>query len=292
MGANRRQLRAVAKDGSLTNVELKAVGPGSRAANLRIGRPYYPQLSQTQYSSLLILFHWSNGCAWRVVARGDEEPERGADQKSLASDLDHLSVSLSALRATIRPMPGSPAEFSPLHTHQGRCHERTHLFLSASLCSRAGSIPVHVRNISPCGALIEGAIVPEPGDDVILKRGSLQASATIVWKECRRAGIAFASAVLVEGWMARQPNAHQGRVDEVILAIRSKGCSHPGETSERRDVPPGRSVEDELQALRNSLSELEKGLLSDELLVASHPEIQLLDVAMQSIDRMLGAVRQ
>ena len=291
MGANRRQLRAVAKDGSLTNVELKAVGPGSRAANLRIGRPYYPQLSQTQYSSLFILFHWRNGCAWRVVAR-DEEPVRGADQKSLASDLDHLSVSPSALLATIRPMPGPPAEFSPLHTHQGRCHERTHLFLSASLCSRAGSIPVHVRNISPCGALIEGAIVPEPGDDVILKRGSLQASATIVWKECRRAGIAFASAVFVEGWMARQPNAHQGRVDEVILAIRSRGRSHPLGTSERRDILPGRSVEDELWALKNSLSELEKGLLGDELLVASHPEIQLLDVAMQSIDRMLGAVRQ
>lgn len=83
----------------------------------------------------------------------------------------------------------SSSEFTPVAFQEGRRHERIHLFLAAVLHSTAGSCPVHVRNISQTGALIEGSTVPEKGEAMVLKRTGLEATATIVWKASRKAGI-------------------------------------------------------------------------------------------------------
>lgn len=176
---------------------------------------------------------------------------------------------------------------------EGRHHERTHLFLAASLHSTAGSCPVHVRNISASGALIEGAIVPNKGDRLILKRGSLEASADVVWKVGRKAGISFHSVIIVSDWMGRQPSAHQGRVDAMVQAIRSgarDGAGGAGDPQAAAAAQP--SVEAELEELGRTLTALEQGLLGDVILFATHPEIQLIDVARQAVERMLRIVRQ
>lgn len=191
-----------------------------------------------------------------------------------------------------RLMHAASSPLDPIGSHEGRRHERTHLFLAASLHSKAGSRPVHVRNISSNGALIEGAIVPDQGDRVILRRGSLEASADIVWKTGRKAGIAFSSTIHVSDWMARQPSGHQGRVDDMIQAIRSGAGDWRGGTDERKPKSPELSLEAELQALKSTLAELEKGLIGDVIVVATHPEIQLLDIALQAVDRILRTVRQ
>lgn len=185
-------------------------------------------------------------------------------------------------------MSPGPSEFIPVAPHEGRRHERTHLFLGAVLHSSAGSCPVHVRNISPSGALIEGSIVPEKGEPLVLKRAGLKASATIVWKAGRKAGIAFAAIVHVAEWMSSRSSAHQARVDDMVQAIRS-GSAGPGE---KRSVPPAALIESELGALKNYLVELEQGLTADVIVVATHPEIQLLDVAQQSVERMLLGLRR
>ncbi len=182
-----------------------------------------------------------------------------------------------------------PAQSHPVREkgEADRRHERTHLFLAASLSSKAGSAPVHVRNISASGALIEGSIAPANGEALILKRGSLEAAASIIWKEGRRAGIAFGTSIDVADWMARQPSTHQARVDDMIRAVRAE--STPTAIQGRTDEALPVSWETDLRALRNMLAQLETGLIADVIMVATHPEIQLLDVALQTIDRMMGA---
>jgi hypothetical protein len=167
-------------------------------------------------------------------------------------------------------------------TH-GRQHDRTHLFVAAILHSGTGSCPVNVRNISTSGALIEGAIAPGPGATVTLMRGSLQVSATILWKLDRQAGIAFSSPLQVADWMPLKAGAHQGQVDGMIDTIRSGTGDRPGGPMDRRPD----SLDTELRALRSEIAQLGDALVKDTLLIAAHPEIQLIDIALQRIDRML-----
>lgn len=174
---------------------------------------------------------------------------------------------------------------------EGRRHDRTHLFLGALLCSKTGSCPVHVRNISPTGALIEGSIAPEKGETLVLKRGGLEASATIVWKVSRKAGIAFVRTIHVADWISKRA-IHQDRVDDIIRTVRSGSAGSPAETGERGRLTPATIIEGELEALKNHLAELEHGLTADIVLVATHPEIQLLDLALQSVERILQKLRQ
>jgi hypothetical protein len=51
------------------------------------------------------------------------------------------------------------------------------------------------------------------------------------------------------------------------------------------------SIEAELTALRAELVRLGDGLASDAILVATHPEIQMVDIALQRVDRIIGQVR-
>lgn len=186
-------------------------------------------------------------------------------------------------------MSPSPSGFEPDPAHEARGHDRTHLFLGAVLHSRAGSCPVHIRNISPTGALIEGSIIPDKGEPMVLKRARLQASATIVWKAGRKAGIAFASRIHVSDWTSKPSNARQASVDGMIHAIRSGSPGHPGE---RSAVPPAEMLKSELEAVKSYLAELEQGLTADVVVVATHPEMQLIDVALQSVERVLASLRQ
>jgi hypothetical protein len=182
-------------------------------------------------------------------------------------------------------MYASPSELDPGAPHESRRHARTHLFLGAVLYSKARSCPVHVRDISPTGALIEGSIVPDVGEELVLRRAKLEASARIVWKVDRKAGIAFTSMIHVAEWMAKQASTHQGHVDQIIQNIRSGSAICPGEAG-GRPQPSLSMIEVELEALKKNLTELEHGLIGDVVLIATHPEIQLLDVALQSVERM------
>ena len=189
-------------------------------------------------------------------------------------------------------MSARPSEAAPVALPEGRRQERTHLFLGAVLCSKAGSCPVHVRNISSTGALIEGSIVPEVGDELVLKRGGLEASARIVWKAGRKAGIAFDAIIYVVDWITNRTGPHQDRVDDVIRSIRSGSASPSVQTDEHRSIPPAAVIAAELEALKSHLADLEHGLTADVVVVATHPEIQLLDVALQSVERLLQKLRQ
>jgi hypothetical protein len=204
--------------------------------------------------------------------------------------LDDLSASPSALAAIISSMSGSTPQLAPLTADEGRRQERTHLFVAAQLCFASGACPVHIRNMSPSGALIEGAVLPDQHEAATLRRGPLEAKVRIVWKAGRKAGVSFLSPVHVADWMSRTMPSHQAKVDDLVRTIRSGegGVGGNVQGMAGRIAPP---IEAELRDLRRELAMLEHALAGDEAVIMAHPEIQLLDIALQRIDRMIASVR-
>ena len=188
-------------------------------------------------------------------------------------------------------MAGSAQELTPLAPDDSRRLARTHLFVAATLSFAGGSAPVHVRNMSPSGALIEGAVLPGQGEPATLRRGSLEAIVKIVWTSDRKAGVSFVSAVHVASWMSRTVPSHQAQVDNILHQIRSgRGPEGSGEAMDAPgQVEP--AIEAELRELRLELARLEHALGHDEAVIMAHPEVQLFDIALQRIDRMIARVR-
>lgn len=167
----------------------------------------------------------------------------------------------------------------------GRRQPRTHVFVTATLYAEAGSAPVNIRNMSPSGALVEAAVLPAPGTWVWLRRGGLEAGGRIAWQEGRRAGVALDTMIHIADWTARQANAGQARADAVVAHFRAKRpLPAPIAT-----LPP--SIEAELQLVRSELAALEAALVGDSIVVATHPEIQSLDICLQRVDRVLKRLR-
>lgn len=173
-----------------------------------------------------------------------------------------------------------------------RRQPRTHIFVAAALCSNAGSSPVHIRNMSASGALIESPLLPQPGARVVLRRGSLEAAGTIAWQVDRRAGIAFDATVQVSAWLSGKRAGHQDRVDQMIADIRGGPLAGQGGTLRPIARSVDHSLESELLLLRMDLDNLGSALITDPNLIAAHPEVQLLDISMQRIDRLLGSLKR
>jgi hypothetical protein len=192
----------------------------------------------------------------------------------------------------IAAMTESSANLASLQSHEGRQHDRTHMFVAATLYSGAGSCPVQIRNMSLNGALIDGAVLPERGVSATLKRGSMAAASRIVWRAGRKAGIAFDASVHVADWMTRNPPTHQARVDEMVREIRAESSPQEPMRDLAGPAPDQASFEAELSALKDELAQLEHGLTDDPAVVAAHPEIQLLDIALKRVGRLLDGIRR
>lgn len=170
-------------------------------------------------------------------------------------------------------------------TANARKTARTHLFVGATLYHGRRSAPVRVRNMSPSGALIEFEDLPDIGALVILRRGSLEALGAIAWKTGNKAGVAFSAAIDVLDWMPHRLATHQVAVDAIITDHRSaRQLGPPPSTPCPIDST---SIEAVLTQVREDLCQLGSCLTEDAALVAAHPEIQALDIAVQCIDRVL-----
>lgn len=171
---------------------------------------------------------------------------------------------------------------------EGRHQARTHLFVAATLYADAGATPVNIRNMSQTGALIEAAVLPEVGCRIILKRGPLQAAGNIAWRAGRRAGVRLEADVCVADWMARLGNTGQDRVDALVAIVRN---DVPRMGAPAPVAMEALSVEAELAMLRTELTRLERGLVGDPAVIATHPELQTFDISLQRIDRILKRLR-
>ena len=172
--------------------------------------------------------------------------------------------------------------------HEGRQQARTHLFVAATLYADAGSTPVTIRNMSASGALLEGAVLPDVGERIDLKRGQLRAAGWIAWRVARKAGVRLEATVHVPDWMTRQVSTGQEQVDALMSMVRNHGQAVAAVAGRATGQL---SMEGELLQLRLELGELEAALLKDVVMIATHPEIQTLDISVQRIDRVLKALR-
>ncbi|HVF36725.1 MAG TPA: hypothetical protein VNA29_02140 [Sphingomicrobium sp.] len=182
-------------------------------------------------------------------------------------------------------MISAPAPVSA--SHEGRQQPRTHLFVAATLYADRGSTPVHIRNMSQTGALVEGEVLPDVGVRVALKRGRLHAVGWIAWRVERKAGVRLEAAVDVSDWMSRPGSNGQQQVDALLSIVSSDEPNASLPTAGNGEV----SIETELALLRTDLSGLGAALTADVVLVATHPEIQAIDISLQRVDRIVRLLR-
>ena len=131
--------------------------------------------------------------------------------------------------------------------------------------------------------MIEAADLPDVGERIKLRRGPLYANGWIAWRIERKAGVRLDAAVHAADWMSRQVSSGQERVDALISIVRSD----TSKATVSANAADCMSIEGELHQLRVELAALEKALLNDVIVVATHPEIQTIDISLQRIDRIL-----
>jgi enamine deaminase RidA (YjgF/YER057c/UK114 family) len=170
---------------------------------------------------------------------------------------------------------------------------RKNLLLAASIETDTSNAAVRIRNLSESGAMLDGAVLPDVGKMVTLRRLEVQVGAVVVWRLSGRCGIKFDGNVVVDDWVAgahRTASAQisgQARVDAIQAAIRK------GESLRPEDVPsPAALATDELESriveeLDHILRLLEAigDRLSDDGLFTQRysAELQSFDAARQAL---------
>lgn len=102
-----------------------------------------------------------------------------------------------------------------------RAVPRSRTILSAVVLSAQESAAVTIRNLSVSGAMVELSAKLSPGDEILLRRGSLQVESVVRWCFDGRAGISFREIIVVQQWAAQQQGVGgQTQVDRAIAAAR------------------------------------------------------------------------
>jgi hypothetical protein len=117
-----------------------------------------------------------------------------------------------------------------------RQRPRYRVLLSATLVTTADEQPVKLRDLSASGALIEGATLPAPGTDILIRRGGMELFATIAWRDGTRAGVEFDRPISdTQLW----EQIHQAPPQETPVAVpdhRRPGFGRSGLSAEERRV--------------------------------------------------------
>ena len=104
------------------------------------------------------------------------------------------------------------------HT-EDRAEPRTNLFVAATIATDAMSGPVRLRNISPSGAKVEAAELPDVGMRVRLRRGTLSVSGVVGWRNGKAMGMRFDRPTDVQLWLPSGQSSQQ-QVDCVVKALK------------------------------------------------------------------------
>lgn len=164
-----------------------------------------------------------------------------------------------------------------------RTAARSNVFLAATLEAAGRPCPVRVRNISRLGALLDGPDLPDKDSAVILRRGSLSASADIAWRDRDQCGVRFTTAISVGEWIRRVGHPGQEQVDTLVRLVRSAA------TRDQRAFGPAHQP-DSVAAVSHDLSEVCDRLANVPLMVESQcEELLRLDVIAQRLRQLLQA---
>lgn len=163
-----------------------------------------------------------------------------------------------------------------------RAEPRTNLFVAATIATDAMSGPVRLRNISPSGARVEAAELPDVGARVRLRRGTLSISGVVGWRNGKSMGMRFDRPTDVQLWLPNGQSSQQ-TIDQAVKAIRLG--DHPAPTP----VPARNSESYELLSIADMLEGLGDALSEDPEVVAKYfAKLQVLDIATQKL-RQIGS---
>lgn len=172
------------------------------------------------------------------------------------------------------------------------------MILSGVVQSALGTAAVTIRNLSSSGAMVEMSSQLSPGDEILLRRGSLEARGVIAWCFDGRAGISLRDNIVVSQWVARQKGAcSEAQVEQVAATARAAlGAARSEESSSSRknleqDVLTSRLAEEILLVAR-IIEQLGDEFAEEPLFVLRHGQsLQQMDVAVQVLGHIASIVR-
>ena len=179
---------------------------------------------------------------------------------------------------------------------------RKNLLLAAEIVAGSLKTPVRIRNLSESGALLDGAVFPDVGVALTLRRLELEIGATVVWRTGSRCGVKFEGKASVPDWVAGKrvehvDRGHQLAVDRIQAAIRSgapvDASKDPAEVAPA--VPPKRldhRIADEIAYVRRLLGVVGDELTNDPIALQRHAAaLQSFDLACQTLDHLAAVMK-
>lgn len=168
---------------------------------------------------------------------------------------------------------------------------RSNMYIAAVLSFGSSCCQVKVRNMSPSGALVEGAVLPSAGSPIRLTRGSLVVEGAVAWLSGGRCGVHFGSLVTVRDWIAPPNYGEQRRVDEAVSLLKAGAVPLAAAQRYRRDANPDMRTSEQLVADLTEVSymieRMGADMCQDPQLVQRHGgHLQNLDIVTQT----LGAI--
>ena len=163
------------------------------------------------------------------------------------------------------------------------------MFVLATMSGSSAAGPVRIRNMSPAGALIEGDYLPTLGELISLRRGTLSASGTVVWRQDGKAGLRFDRAIDVTGWLPAGSTGQQA-VDRAFQELKA-GASAPSYPTQVPQLQQSPVDTAELLRTAAALDDLADALAEDPAVVASHgSKLQTFDIAAQLLRRYAASM--
>jgi hypothetical protein len=174
-------------------------------------------------------------------------------------------------------------------TPNNRLEARSNMFVMAALYTGSGSTPVRIRNMSRSGALVEAAVLPPPGKQVRLSRGSLSVTGEVVWVDKQKAGVRFDSMTSPDDWLpGGKRSADQQMADEVAHQTRLGAGSTIAAALTPAHSP---QLSEELMRLHEVLMRAAEDLASNNGLSASQLiALQEIDVTAQRLANLAGEI--
>jgi len=179
----------------------------------------------------------------------------------------------------------------------GRAAPRSTTILSAVVQSSRRTAAANIRNLSCSGAMVEVSAPFSPGEEILLRRGSLEVEGTVAWCINGRAGINFRENVVVQQWVARQQAASgQTQVDQVVNAARSNfgmpraAATRPSEI--KLDAPVlNCRIAEEILLVARMIEQIGEDLANEPLFIARHGQsLQQMDVAIQALGHLARVI--
>ena len=189
-----------------------------------------------------------------------------------------------------------------LNDPEHRRNPRSNLMLAATVEAGHFVTQARIRNLSECGALLEGAGLPPEGARFCLSRNGLQVAATVAWSRGDRRGVRFDEPTPLAAWTGGtltpvdQSTSRPGLV-AVPNPNPSAGAAAAG-TSPADRRPHGKSEDldirlaEEIAYVQRLVEQLGETLAGDRLVVHRHPDtLQTVDLASQILAHLATVVR-